>query len=226
MLMAGKIEYSKFEGYYELNCNMAVDSADIDVTELKFGKNSAGDYVAFFAAKKIPGLYKAEDYKENDLFYLVFHKGEYEIYDSGVKAKVKVQPSPYEVLVHQYLDGDGTEIIGNTYSGTLCIQPSSSTLKLVEQQKAWNVLFSLTLVEEPILLKEPSEKLARGKGGYGGQSEAQKLNDRKEFMLTQLGIDPKITLMEAVIIMQAEGAKPEKTNPGVIALDLVNTLIV
>jgi hypothetical protein len=226
MLMAGKAEYSKFDGYYELNCNMAVDSADIDCTELRFAKNSAGDYVAFFAAKKVPGLFKAEEYKENDLFYLIFHKGEYEIYDSASKSRIKTQPSPYETLVHRYLDADGASMLEGVYSGTLCIQPSASTLKLVEQQSAWNVLFSLTALEESTLLKESSEKAARGKGGYGGQSEAQKLLDRKAFLLAQLGIDPNLTIIEALPIMQGDGIKVSKAPIGEVAFEIINALIV
>lgn len=215
MLMCGKLDYSKFQPYHELNCDFANDTSDISVSEIKFIKTDSGDIVALFAAETIQGLYKSDEHTKDKLYYLVFHKGKYQTYSAAAKAKVDIEPTPFEVLIHEYFDSeDGKEVLssGVVRKGTFSIHAGASIHTQIRKLQAWDVIFSLPdIVDEPVLLVEAKESAARGKGGYGGQKEGEKLKERMAFVLEQFALTDCKTLQDAAVVLKSESLFPKVT---------------
>jgi hypothetical protein len=229
-MLLGKEEYSKFLPYRELTHSFLEGSPQITCAEIKFISHESG-IIALFAATKITELYKADDMATNQLVYMVFHSGEYELYDLKTKSRIKTQPSPFETLVIEYFTtGNGKDWISENivFSGTLDIHSADSVLKQVSKLNAWDVIFNLTPLEESVLLKDTVAGNGGKKGYAAGQKEADKLNDRKLFLLKNLGITDDITLYEAAVFLQTEegGSYKPKSNPIDIAIELLDSLVV
>lgn len=229
-MLLGKEEYSKFTPYRELTHSFLEGSPQITCAEIKFIAHDLG-IVALFAATKITELYKSDEMPENALVYMVFHKEKYEIYDTKTRGRITVEPSPFEVLVNEFFaNGEGKTWIdeGSVFSGNLDIHSSDSALKQVTKLNAWDVIFSFTPVEESVLLKDAVASNGGKKGYAAGQKEADKLNDRRLFLLKQLGITEDVTLLEAAVFLQTEegGSYKVKLTPVDVAFEFVNSLIV
>lgn len=213
--MCGKLDYSNFKPYHDLSCDFANDSSDIEVSEIKFVKSGDGDITALFVATTIQGLWKAEEHSSDKLYALTFHKNKYQTYDSKVKAKVEIEPTPFEILVHEYFEGiEGAAALADdtVYSGVFSIHSSGSVLKNIKKMNAWDVIFNLTVVQEPSLLVGYEESKPRGKGGYGGgQKEAEKLKERMAFVMEQFVLTDCKSLSEAAAMLKTDGCFPKIT---------------
>jgi hypothetical protein len=230
MAMLGKLDYSKFAGYQELAVDFTEGSTDIEASEIKFTKSDDG-VTAFFAAKKISGLFKADEMAENTLCYMTIHKSEYEVYSRKEQKRVKTQPTPYEVLVLEFFETEEGKLLlaeDAVFAGKLATHSGDSTLSAIRRLGEWTILFDLQPLEESSLLKEVVAGSGGKKGYNAGQKESDKLNDRRLFLLKQLGIIEDISIHEAVVFLQAEagGSWKPKVESLTLAVELIDMIIV
>jgi hypothetical protein len=226
MLMAGNEKFQTFAPYFDLTADFSADASDIAASVCKFKKLANGSIVAFFMASSIQGLYKSDEHKPDKLYSLTLHTEEYEIWSSKEKAKVKVQPTEYEKTMIAYFNGEGVQYLEGLWSGFITLQPQAPVLDMVVKTSAWNVLLNLNPYEGELTLPEGAEGNGKRSYGGGGQKEIEKLNDRRQFLLAQIGLDPALTLLEAVVILQSDGVIEAKVNPVAKAIEMADRMIV